>query len=311
MYNPTIKTKFINSYTKSASHAKVIECLFNKIESFESSKGIDICQMGSSDLDEVAAIIGVHNSNTADVKTRILHKYGLWAVENGIENAKTDLASFEFYSQYDFISFYYKNPDDLNEIMDSVYKPVSENTIHNAYRAFLWLAYSGVSPQEMMNIVSDNVNIDNRTVKCGDCSYSLHELAMDSIISCVDRREWYTYKGVAGKIVLDRGVSGSILRTKEDDDTTFRKFMTKMSSTTSKIIKSKHIARSLTYSGAYVSGHFYRMYAAEILGIPVDFTFVAKNVVAGRGKELNSDNVSKTKRQYADDYYAWKKAFCL
>ena len=54
-----------------------------------------------------------------------------------------------------------KNPEQLDSILNAVFKPVNKNTIDNVYRCAAWLLYCGIKKTDLSSIKAEHIDVKN------------------------------------------------------------------------------------------------------------------------------------------------------
>lgn len=307
MYNSELKNKFLTSLSN-AKCAMQYKNALDEVAEYELKIGKDIYQMGTDELASAMSYIRSVNNNTKRNKIVAIQKYLRWCFELGlIDNVQSISTSDVVVSEDNIRRHYFSSPDHLNNVLNATFPSKPEKSQFDVYKCWFWLAFIGIPITDTASITSSEVDIYNKYIEKDGVRYEIYDEAIPSITVCKEANELYRLKNRFA--VLEKRHDGDkLLRcfdwemTPEYISRTIRGYLSH-----NKCVKT--VGHSLSYSDAYMSGHFYRMCQREKDGIPVDFSLIARTVVSTRGGDINRNKLSKTKWQYMHDYDAWKSAF--
>lgn len=301
MYNSDQKLRFIHDITTSATVALSYERVFNRSEKIESLHSKDICLMTREQIDDVINEFTVSKSSTTKHYIRQIRTYIKWCYDNGLSESYVEITESKVDRYSPILNAMVKDPDDLQDRMNILFDKESELTKDLIYRCYFWLAFMGITKEDMPKITTEDVDTALRIVELNDTVYQIPECAVDAFKACVSQTFFYV-NAFNTQYKSERSDGNVLLRTSKD--VILSKSLS-LSATIDRRRKEKHAVFTLRYSDTLLSGMFYRMYLSEQDGILVDF----KGVIA-ESTHKQSTLFRKNKR-YKEEYYAWKRAFNL
>jgi site-specific recombinase XerC len=322
MYNQEQKERFIAEFTTNLGRKKVAVDAFEALGKFEEKWKADFCTRAEEEIKPaVSEIIGIRESSK---KTRlsVLRAYVKWCLANDVPNVKDDLLKIKDFGNEKIKHQMVANPQHLQRYLDTVLDKEENKTIDNVFRAYFWLAYSGVKEDDVLNIKSSDVNLSSMTVAYNGKEYLLYREAYQSIKNCIELTAFrFIHPNYSDKEIYKQRASGEILlrATIIKKITDMRTEMSKkqrLQKYRSEVAKDDtSLDLRLSFDRVKLSGMFYRMYEAERAGMPVDFISVADEFMSGKEYKLDSGrNLIGAKQreianQYRRDYENWKDAF--
>lgn len=309
MYNADLKNQFIQSYTKSEKTSKLCETLFNSMEPYEITWDSDLCTVDTQTLiNAISKISGVRKRTQTSV-LGIFKAYVKWCIDNNIDGACDGLLQVRDIGEEVLRSKMVWSPRDLQSYLDSIFEHESELTVDNTYRCFYWLAYGGMSEDDILLVKTTDVDLINRRVIWRGDVYPIYEEALQCFRNCALLNEFVLKRNyitsvprIDGRILI-RGTKGE-LSTKSLRTILSRKISAGFSNTTD---------IRLTYYRAWLSGLFYRLSILEKsdfqLTNDVLLNVIQKN--ASLAEKIGSPTDTKTLKFLSEikrDYENWKRA---
>lgn len=314
MYNVELKNEYISTHCTKDVQVRMHTLLFNASEEIESRIGKDLYEFNKDEMAELLnTVLGIRKQGRY-TRVRIINSYRDWC--KNVKNI-TNVNEFVVDTKSVDVSDKLKdsmvsNPTHLQMSMDKVFEPVENNTMQNTYRCYLWLAYAGMYEEDIVNVKTSDVSIEDMVVNYNGKEYIIYREAKDSFISVLGNsfnivKSNYT-------LIQDRGKGDLLLRGFADDIS-----LNIVHTGISRIVRRKsHSVGSLTYKKVWISGLFYRTREAEHAGIPVDFRpvitegFIRRGIVipTKRGEDPETvKRIATSNFNYKTDYEAWKKIF--
>lgn len=326
MYNEKLKERFINECIQKEGRRKAAITMFNVLEPYEREWDSDICTKTKDEVYPVVGKIVGLRKTSASLRVSILHLYAKWCVDNNIDGARLDL--LELNNDFGLEKIKHQmvaNPMHLQRYLDLVFEPVSEGTINCIYRCYYWLAYSGMSEEDALNVKTSDVDLENMQVIFNDRKYPIYREAVPAMRNCIEltnckiifpNRESYM-----DRVNTDNLLRGLVTGNQRPMPDLFRWRMSKKNRELQAMIKEGKVNQSmdlkLSFYKVWLSGVFYRTYEGERSGIPVDFMSIAADRMEGKEYKLDSCRrlpISKQKelaKDYLDDYERWKEAYSI
>lgn len=316
MYNKELKTRFIKDYTQSVNTAKVATNILAAMEPFEVAWKADLCTRNAEELQPAVDKVVALRFRSQWMPLSILKEYVKWCIAMqvpgacdgmlhitvaGLEKVRRQMVSSSFH---------------LQQYLDEVFNDESDETIDNIYRCYYWMAYGGILERDILAVKIADVNFDQMCVQYGDTSVPIYHEALPALHNAVELTSfWYNYPRNSKPVRLDRTPGDTLIRGYQDI-TRIENFRANISHRSANATKQGKTEMQLSFSRVWMSGLFYRMYERERAGMPVDFTAVAAELMAGKTYVLNGrvklEHRQKQRgRDYMEDYQRWKLAFFI
>lgn len=318
MYNEKMKTKFIQRYN-SASTRKLCESVFDSCEPFEKEKNRDLCTFSKDELQPlIDKIAGIRMRGYLS-KIIMLKDYSKWCAYQKYPDACDGMLKIETVGVDKIKNNMVSNPLMLQDYLNIICEPETEQTTDNIYRCYYWLAYSGVSEADSLNIKCSDVDFENMVIHYNGLNIPLYYESLPAFHNCV-RLTQFVYKHPnydSTKIVyMDRAPGDTLIRgiRNAPNIKTMRVELSRRAK--AKIDKGK-LHQRLSYKHTQLSGIFYRKYQQEIAGYSIDFYDEAIDFTKDKVYKLDSgrnkfeSKVRQVAKDYMEDYLRWKIAFNL
>lgn len=317
MYNEEIKTKFVQSYTKSISTANVCNTIFNAIEKYETEWDADICTKNEEILQPVVEELVGFRARSKWMRLIILKDYAKWCISMNVPGACDGMLKINTIGLEKIKQQTISSPVHLESYLNEICEPVSEKTTDNIYRCYYWLAYAGIKEEDILKVRCTDVDFDKMIVKYNDTEVPIYREAVPAFKNCVELTQ-FVYKHPlysADKIVWrDRAPGDTVVRGVRAQASL--KAMRVELSRRSKAKRDDGLTDlKLSYYRAWISGVFYRVYENEQMGIEPDFSSIVSQQIEGKLYKLDSGRNTQDakKRQlvhdYLEDYQRWKLAY--
>jgi hypothetical protein len=330
MYNEELKTKFLDEYAADEGVKKKLVGWFQKIEPEENKKGRDFCTWTRN---EILSIFDKVVSARASGQQMILFELGMyikWCLKNNIEGARKDLLDIKAgdLPSEKIRGQMVANPRHLQRYLDCIFDPEDMETADCTYRCFLWLAYIGVYDDEVaIKIKDDDVDLVKQVVVYNETEYPIYKEALPVFKKCKELKRFnQVFPNYKDRVTVKLRVDGNeLLRGAKDPARGMRvgKFRVallrankeKDKKFNEEYLKENKLDIRISYSRAWLSGVFYRMYEDERAGIPVDFVPIAKYMILTNGYngaqiQFNAQ-VNRNARFLSVDYKRWKQAYTI
>lgn len=335
MYNEEIKSRFIDEFTTSESRKRAARLFFNTTEPSEQKLLADICTLDAESVYKILDDAVGGQKRSASTRVSILNAYLKWCVDNGVPNAHMvefetdDLGLSKFRRQY------ISGPSQLQKFLDVAFTRESEGTQDNMLRCVYWLAFSGMSENDIGSVLASDVNLELMVVnhvskETGFTNrYPIYLEAVPAVRNCVEltafNRNQYNSDGSRsnGKLVMQRSKGNELLRitTGVPSLNTIRVYLNNANIRVNSKAMSGAIPPSLdlslSYHRVWLSGLFYRMYESErsqvstedILQLAVELymqCFPGDPDVSTRALRMRYNSIL---RDIKVNYARWKQVF--
>lgn len=322
------KLKFKYSYGSDETF-DAIDKAFNSIAPYELEWDMDVCLQ--NDESEIQRLIDNLSKSRQKDNTSliILRDYCKWCMLEGYENISYNLIRLKPPAVERVKTLTVPNPQQLQIHLDSFLDPESKHTMHMVYRAYYWLAFSGVMEEYAMKICQANVDLKNRLISYGDYVWKICNEGFESIKFCTESNIINVYRG-------NYKETGTVLfRTHDVDKKTGTEYILRgiesttdgnnyyldknFSSKQSQAVKEGKTNYKLSYSRVWNSGIFYRAYLNEVAGIKPSFAVAARQTFNRAVREVKrikpggatKERLSIIEKQIERDYIRWKLAHNL
>ena len=319
MYNEELKTKFVRSYTKSVSMAKLCATIFNKVGQFEESWDADVCTKTTEELQPMINNIVGFRSRSKWSTLIILKDYVKWCIGTGVPNACDGMLKINTIGLDNVKTQMVSIPKHLQKYLNEVYDPEGDQSTDNIYRCFFWLAYSGMKEEDILTVRCSDVDLSNLVVHHNGNDFEIYREAIPAFRNCITL-ESFVYNHPlysAQKTVWNPRADGNTLIRGIRSVSSLKSMRMTISRKAKEAIDNGRTNQRLSYYRVYLSGLFYRMYEREKSGEPVDFTEDALRFMEGRKyqfeKGCKNEAIKKREiaKDYLEDYQRWKLAFFL
>lgn len=315
MYNEELKRQFIKTYTKADSVIRLCESVFNAFEDSENQWGADLCTRTADELRPVISKIVGFRVRSKWTRLMILKDYVRWCIALGIPDAKDAMLGITDVGIEKVKTQTIPNPKSLQKFLDAICMPEDSKTTDNTIRCYFWLAYAGMSEEDIFNVKCCDVDFDNMEVryKKRDKTVPIYKESLKAFRNCVELDNF---------VYLHPNIPEPKLRPRIDGDLLLRGIRAQFTKNYIRVEMSRrakeHVddtALRLSYFRVWISGVFYRAYEAELSGEVADFSSIAADQMEGKTYKLDSGrNTIHAKhrqltRDYEEDYERWKLAW--
>lgn len=317
MYNPEIKTSFLNQYTQSSNTAEMCTRLFDALSKFEEEWGADLCTMPAEKLQPaVESVVGLRFKSKW-TKIIVLKDYGRWCLANGVPGASDGIMNINATGLDKIRVMMVSSPAHLQACLDAVFDPESDKTIDCTYRCYYWLAYAGFPEKEILNVKVKNVDLDDLVVRYNGKEYPIYREGIKAIRNSAKLKEFSYIHPLYSKRIVRNRVDGDMIMRGIKAEPNICGLRAELSRRNTQAVKDGKTFVSITYYRVWLSGVFYRALEKEKMGLPVDFSDTAKEFMSGKEYKLDSGrNTLKSvqrriEKDYVQDYERWKAAYMI
>lgn len=315
MYNSELKERFVKETNKSAKRSDFFQIVFNRLEECERECGTDFCCMSVPQMQAVFNSMSSLKGSTLSLYKSMLSDYSKWCVDQGITGANLNVLEIKEHDCSALRDKMVSSPKQLQKFLDSVFMEERKETADTIYRAYFWLAFSGVPEEKIFELKCSDIERGGKLIFSKFGRYKVPEEGALSLNYCATLRSFLyvnnNYKN--GPTRIDR-VEG---------DELLRGIRGKMNSVTSSQVVHRVIKKAIdngqttinpSYNDIWLSGRFYSIYNEELLGLEPDFYEMAVEHLRTKdckGSRSRSDRIRMAENRYEKEYYRWKSAFNL
>lgn len=305
MYNEERKLKFLAEINDSSNYSRSI---FNNAAPIEEKNNLDLCELPSDILQSLFNSSFGTSTKSTSIAISFVKKYILWCKDNGFNVCEDDgILNIKIDTTEKIRRTMVASPQHLAHILDAAADPLDANTMDCVYRCFLWLAFSGFSDKEALEVKVSEVDFDSLLIHHNGKSLELYREAVPTFKKACEATEFVyvhsNYTTVRPRFEGDkllRGVRSNGIKT-----STILNWITH---------KLGPIGYELTCKKLYYSGIYYKMYEAERYGVEPNFDGLIFERLENTKKEYHKNYtrnkaVGNIRKTLMDDYENWKKAF--
>ncbi len=316
MYNSELKTKFIQSYTKSINTAAVATTIFDAFEQYEQNWGADLCTKSIKDLQPVIDKIVGLRLKSQWMSLIILKEYGAWCVAMKVPGACDGVCKITVAGIDKVRRQMIANPVHLQRYLNEIFDKESEDTIDILYRCYYWMAFAGIKESDVVEITDAEVDFTQLEIHHDTENYPIYRESVTAFQKAVGLKSFaYKHPNYNSVITRDR-VSGNSIMRGVKAQTKIMTIRAVMSHKSAEAIAAGKTEHQLSFNRIWLSGLFYRMREREQAGIPVDFSEATiefmkdrKYTIGDKSKLIYKQN--RIEKEYMEDYQRWKMAFSM
>lgn len=315
MYNENLKTKFIQSYTTSISTADACTAIFNAIEKYEAEWDADICTKNETELQPVIDSIVGFRARSKWMRLIILKDYAKWCIAMGVPNACDGMMKINTIGLEKIKEQTVSSPAHLENYLNEICEPVGEKTTDNIYRCYYWLAYAGISEEDILKVRCEDVDFDKMVVRYNGIEVPLYREAVQAFKNCVELTQFvFKHPNYSNDVWKDRAPGDTVVRGVRAQPS-LKAMRVELSRRSKNKRDEGKTDLKLSHYRVWISGLFHRTYEKERMGIKPDFRDVVSHQVSGKTYKLDSGrNTQEAKKRqlahdYLEDYQRWKLAF--
>lgn len=318
MYNQILKSQFLRErYGDCLRQKQEAERLFEKTQPYEEAAQADLCAMTVDQLQKTIDETFFMKRHSHIGQRSAVGEYMEWCLAHKVEGATDNYQRLEAVGlnkiRYRMVS----GPLQMQVFLDSVFDAEAEETTDVIYRCYYWLAFCGVDEFDVPNIKVSDVDLQKRVIRYRDMNLEIYREAMPAFEKAVTLSEMRYKNARYTEPIWRKRVDGDTLMRgvrAASDVFTVRKYIGQRLSAAQ---AAGEASQRINYSGAKLSGMFYRVYERERAGVPVGFSELAvtevlkKNPSADFRTRSARQSVNAKEREYLDDYRRWKLAFTV
>lgn len=314
MYNAAVKSMWIEDFMlshKGDSLRGVIISLMSRFAPYEKERGADLCTWTDTEYTKgVLSNVLPPASMTRRKNFAIVQNYIIWCMDHAIPGAVNALNGITYDDGTD-ASVYKKlvaNPRHLAVYLDQVLGAELRMNEDCIRRCFMWLAYIGIPTGKATLVSRKDIDLDHMEIVYNKNTYRIYPEAARALRIVTESD---TIERTRGPYICvePRSSGDMLLRGMGNPDTPelrYESISRTLSMRENEAIRTGRTDRRMSYTDAYRSGVFYRMYEDEIAGFPVDFAAIP-DIFGSRSKRTATmQYIVNRNRQ---DYENWKKAY--
>ena len=311
MNNQNAKGNFILTLLDGKDRDAVV-ALFKTVELYEDKWGSPIQTRSVEEVQDFIDAEFSKNKLYPAIKFWFLKKYLSWCKANDIKITEDLDAKIKLSWLSDIENKLIKDALHLRIYLDALFSPEEEVDTDVLLRAYCWLAYMGLSDEQIDNLKVSDVNLGEMVVIADGKVYDIYREAFRTLKICTER-DILKYNHSKYSTLIKRIDGDRVIRGVKSE----RKAVTlksDISTANKQALENGKTNLNLTPRSIKMSGIFNRQYERERMGQPIDFSWLVASEYLEVSKQ---DDYQKRKtsyrkeKNYQDEYYRWKLIFDL
>lgn len=324
IYNLEQKERFLAAENPSETMERLFRNVFEYVAGFEESRGADICTWGADEVREILQSLAGFRSYSSANRANLLKRYVQWCVDSHIAGATNVIQSINVDGNDKIRERLVSGPAHLQRSLDVVFTPELNRTTDNILRGYCWLAFMGMSEEQIIALEGKQVYLDTGVITVERRAYEIPTEAFVCFRILKESEDFRYYHAHYGKdfALRERAEGSRLLRGIRNPEPSIQNLRTGLSAKIAEAKKDKKPALKFSYSRLWLSGEFYRMYLREQQGGEVDFNYLGERAIrmreennnpyklkAEKGNRTENGKMRELAREYEKDYRNWKDAY--
>lgn len=305
MYNENLKNRFLAGYGNSGKTKAVVRNILQAFEKYEEGWGADLCTRTVDELRPAVDATSRLRMSSQLFQLQVLKDYSRWCSAMRVPGACDAMAQIQVAGIDTVREQMVSGPAHLQRYLDILFDDVTKQTVDVVYRSYLWLAFCGIREEDALKIRAQDVDLLTMTITLPDGeSYPVYREAGFTIHLAASLSDFaYFHPKYVGS--RRNRVDGDLILRGIKANASALALRSKISERASEAYNSGATTQRISYSRAFLSGAFYRMYEDEQAGCEVDFLDLAKR----ESPTLGTRALASKANLYRQDYLRWKLAF--
>ena len=307
MYNYEIKERFAKSHTNKPGVRIFYRQLFDIAQKYEEQWGADLCTKTSEELQPLIDEMSGLTAQSRRTTLFTLKSYIKWCLsQDDISGVCDDLLSVDRVTSNKFKTQSVTSPMHLQKYLDSVFPPEEDRTIDILYRTYFWLAYAGVSQNDIFKIRNKDVDFSEMVVRYNGKEYPIYREGVKAIRFCVDLDYIQSFRTDTGKFRKNNRVDSDLIMRSVKSVITSGTMIERISRKQKAALDDGRTNLKLSFFKVWISGLFYRVYMDELSGIKPDFHPFIKEINSAKTTKNKEGHLNRRAEYYYEDYMCWK-----
>lgn len=300
--------------------------MFDLVAPYEKELSADICTWGVADTKKVLEILSGFRSYSSENRANLLRRYVRWCIENGITGVSEAILTSKASGDLKVKEMTVSGPQHLDRILNVLFDPVSDATSDNILRGYCWLAFIGLSNNEIVSLRCNDVDINSFSIRTGSEEFQIIQEAVPCLRILKEMAAFrYSHPGYEHDFIWRPRLDGDkLLRGIRSANPSALHLRSMLSKSVNDAFKNGKIDVKISHYRMWISGEFYRAFLSERIGEPVDFSHLADRAIRireenGSPYKLETENgkhsIEAKKREiesaYLSDYKRWKVAYSV
>ena len=314
MYNDERTLRFMAEMGMSARKDVWATATFNNVSLMEEELGRDLAEFTADEVGEALVTTGIVSSATIMNRIPLIVRYKKWCSEQGFDAVQVLSGDIHVDMTDNIRDTMVYAPSELAWLLDKAFPYDSAHSSRCVYRAYLWLGFAGMYPEDAASVRVHDVDLKHGMVFFGRQSYVIPDEGIrDVTLAC--RAKVFTRVINGGTATFERDDGDRVLRGRKlKKEISIHDYVRSTLRPTIQLGFKQIGYNGMSFLRIRKSGIFHRMFSAEVRGLAINFSPVAfDDYAAGNYKESKTNPKQKVVRKlmlaYEKDYIAWKKAF--
>ena len=310
MYNTDIKERFTKSYTEKISVRATCRQFFDIAQRYEEQWGADLCTKTPEELctflEEASGLTAQSQVSTLT----LLKAYVKWCMEqDDIFGVCEDILKIKDITSDKFKYQTVTSPTHLQKYLDDVFAPEEYKTVDNLFRTYFWLAYAGISHNDVVKIRKQDFDFSEMVVRYNGKVYPIYRDGIKAIRYCVELDYMQSDHPNSNNLRIIKRIQSDFIMRGRRSVFTIQTLRERTSRKQREALNNNKTNMKLSYFKVWISGLFYRAYIDEISGIKPDFLPFITEINQAKGTKNRVCDIRKQARFYYKDYLSWKDSF--
>lgn len=304
MYNEELKRKFIEEEALDRTQRVRMNRIFGDSERFEESFGMDLCLFPEDELSVVVNTVINARSSTKSVERALLRRYLKWCARSGMDVKCVEPPDISITDSVKMAAQMVSGPEMLQERLDLVFRDIVNCEVDNQCRGLYWLAFIGLSENDIEEVSTSDVDMRTRTIHYDDKDFHMYDESIP-VIRYLCTANSFVFDCGRYVRVVERAPGNKLLRGVRESSVNRRS----IEHTANRRIKaSGRTDFSLNFKALRASGMYYRMYIDEINNGAIDYRKYA-DMQFGDEKDVSESRRAMRLVEIKKDYKYWKGTF--
>lgn len=324
MYNAEQKERFFKEANVSAPMEKLFRNVFDFTAPYEEEKGVDICTWSDEEIKRIYELLSGFRNYSSNNRANLIKRYLKWCIQTEVQGASSGGLEIRADGMKKFREMTLAGPEHLQKCLDVFLLPESDITTDNIQRGFCWLAFSGLSDNEIVEITTNDVDLNECVVIYQGVKYPLYRQSIPCMKILKEYSAFkYSHPGYEKDFIwMPRQNGNKLLRGIKNAEPAVLNLRAKLSQKMMPVYNAGKLDVKISSYRIWISGQFYRMFEKERMGEPIDFTYLANRTIQLKEESGKTYSLSKGRRSidnkkktlatdYKIDYERWKMIYAV
>lgn len=307
MFNAEVKERFIKSYSSKISVRTACKQFFDIAQKYEEMWDADLYTRTPNEVNQFLSEASGLTSQSQTSAITMIKAYIRWCLsQEDIFGVQEDLLTITSISSDKIKEQTVTSPVHLQRYLNAVFDPEDFETMDNIYRTYFWMAYAGMSQDDVPKIKNSNVDFSEMVIRYNGKTYPVYREGVKAIRYCVELDYIKSLRTNTGNLITLNRADGDLIMRGRKSVFTSKTLQERVSKKQKDALDSRKTTLKLSYFKVWISGLFYRIYMDEISGIEPDFLAFIKEIDSVKDTKNKLSDLNKRAKYYHEDYQRWK-----